>query len=485
MAFPTRPLYKRAPVSAASTRADPSPGNVSPVSAPSITGEEASEAPVAKVHSDSNPFASPIRSRVPSRMSSFQKPYQAAPSKRYFRSRRVKKDQVSQPWKDQKHPREIWVGVIPLIGLILGLGISAFLIWDGFNSVVNHQYCPILDENFANGFDAEVWTKEAELGGFGNGQFEETTSTDEQVFVQDGMLHIKPTLSDPKDMQTNWTLDLRNGSICTSPDWFNCYTSTNTTNGTIVPPVKSGRINTKRSHIIRYGRIEVTAKLPRGDWLWPAIWLLPVNDTYGAWPASGEIDIIESRGNNHTYAQGGNNIASSALHWGPTSDHDAWWRTYDKRRALHTTFADGFHTFGLEWSERYIFTYIDSRLLQVLYVNFEPGTNLWDKGKFPAFDEVNGTGIKDPWYHGGEVVPSRPFDQDFYLILNVAVGGTNGWFEDGELGKPWVDTSKTPRRDFWDARDEWLPTWEEGGAEMVVKRVRMWQQEGYNGCMMP
>ena len=78
---------------------------------------------------------------------------------------------------------------------------------------------------------------------------------------------------------------------------------------------------------------------------------------------------------------------------------------------------------------------------------------------------------------------ATPFDQDFYLILNVAVGGTNGWFEDGKSGKPWVDVSPTAKKDFWNARGSWLPTWEgEGMGEMVVKRVGIWQQQGYRGC---
>ncbi|KAK0767477.1 Beta-1,3-glucan-binding protein, partial [Friedmanniomyces endolithicus] len=77
--------------------------------------------------------------------------------------------------------------------------------------------------------------------------------------------------------------------------------------------------------------------MPAGDWLWPAIWMLPVNSTYGPWPASGEIDIVESRGNNHTYPQGGNNIVSSTLHWGPDPGDDGWYMNNVKREALHTT----------------------------------------------------------------------------------------------------------------------------------------------------
>jgi Glycosyl hydrolases family 16 len=56
-----------------------------------------------------------------------------------------------------------------------------------------------------------------------------------------------------------------------------------------------------RSHctLINQYRLEVEAKLPRGDWIWPAVWLLPEDDAYGRWPASGEIDMLESRGNRY------------------------------------------------------------------------------------------------------------------------------------------------------------------------------------------
>ena len=199
--------------------------------------------------------------------------------------------------------------------------------------------------------------------------------------------------------------------------------------------------------------------------------MMPVNNTYGPWPASGEIDIMESRGNNYTYAQGGNNIISSALHWGPTEATDAWYRTNVKRNALHTTFSATEHTFGLEWSEKYLFTYIDTRLLQVLYSPFVQ--DLWDRGQFQITAGANGTSVQDPWMTG-EI--NAPFDQKFYLILNVAVGGTNGWFEDGKSGKPWVDKSTTAARDFINAKDKWYPTWKQ--PEMVVKKVQIWQQAG-------
>ncbi|KAF2454579.1 glucan endo-1,3-beta-D-glucosidase [Lineolata rhizophorae] len=421
-----------------------------------------------------NPFATPYGSIPGSKTGSSTG--LAVPQERYFRSRRVKKGTVERPWLNKKDPKEKWVTIIPILGILIGLGISAFLIWDGLQTVVVHEYCPVLDEDFSSGLDSSIWTKEVEVGGFGNGQFEMTTDTDENAFIKDGALHIKPTLQNSDWIEHNKVINLLEDGTCTSSLAQNCITGTNTTNGTIVNPVKSARLNTKTGASIKYGRVEVTARMPDGDWLWPAIWMLPVDAKYGQWPKSGEIDIAESRGNDYSHPQGGNNIVSSTIHWGPDSANDAWWRNNVKRQALHTTYAKGFHTFGLEWSEKYMFTYVDTRLLQVMYVNFD--RPFWEKGQFPLSDS-NGTRLVDPWSQTGR--HATPFDQDFYLILNVAVGGTNGWFKDGKSGKPWVDGSPSAKRDFWNARDEWFPTWG-GNAEMIVKSVKMWQQKGYNGC---
>ncbi|KAK4947937.1 hypothetical protein LTR10_013445 [Elasticomyces elasticus] len=455
-------------------------------SQPSISSEFRPRLPFPQIPSpteyhqekSANPFLTPYASQDPSRNTSSAALNQGVATQRYFQSRRVKKGEIERPWTKVKDPKEKWVTIIPLIGMLVGFMIAGYMIWDGLQTVVNHKYCPVYMSDFPNkGWEADIWTKEAEVGGFGNGQFEETTVTTENVFIQDGMLRIKPTLQDPSLIEKNSMINLQAEGICTSSLWSNCITGTNTTNGTIANPAKSGRINTKKGASIKYGRIEVEARLPAGDWLWPAIWMLPVKNVYGEWPQSGEIDIVESRGNNYTYPQGGNNIVSSSLHWGPDSVNDAWWRTNVKRNALHTTFAKQFHTFGLEWSEKYLFTYIDTRLLQVLYTTFDK-EGLWERGHFPEANS-NGTKYIDPWSQTGRA--STPFDQDFYLIMNVAVGGTNGWFQDDKNGKPWVDESPNPRKDFWNGRDSWYPTWNQSG-EMVVKSVKVWQQEGYNGC---
>jgi hypothetical protein len=82
--------------------------------------------------------------------------------------------------------------------------------------------------------------------------------------------------------------------------------------------------------------------------------------------------------------------------------------------------------------------------------------------------------LNNPWANGTK---SAPFDIPFYLILNVAVGGTNGWFPDGVGNKPWLDGSATAMLDFIKSKDQWLKTWAEKEEDraMVVDSVKMWQ----------
>ena len=86
------------------------------------------------------------------------------------------------------------------------------------------------------------------------GDFSITTDTDENVFVRDGELWIKPSLQDENLINKNSVIDLTKQGICTSKAWSDCHAVTNTTNGTIVNPIKSARINTKKGASIQYGK---------------------------------------------------------------------------------------------------------------------------------------------------------------------------------------------------------------------------------------
>jgi beta-glucanase (GH16 family) len=147
----------------------------------------------------------------------------------------------------------------------------------------------------------------------------------------------------------------------------------------------SARIRTKRRASWLYGRIELRAKLPAGKGLWPAFWMLPVEEKYGPWAASGEIDIMEFKGQEPNQVHG-------TLHFG-----SAWPRNLSKGgmyRLPKGDFTDGFHLFALEW---------------------EPGAIRW------FVDGVQYQELKE-WTTPGAAFPA-PFDQSFYLVLNLAVGG--------------------------------------------------------------
>ena len=174
----------------------------------------------------------------------------------YFKSRRKDKGEIEKPWLKEKNRRQPWLSIFPLLGIFIGFFLTGLMVWDGLRTNTLPEFCEVLNEDFSSGFNEKIWTKEAEVGGYGNGQFEETTQTEENVFVQDGMLVIKPTLQETKLVEQNSIINLTKQGICTEANqmWSSCVASTNTTNGTIVPPVKSGRINTKKGATIKYGK---------------------------------------------------------------------------------------------------------------------------------------------------------------------------------------------------------------------------------------
>lgn len=153
--------------------------------------------------------------------------------------------------------------------------------------------------------------------------------------------------------------------------------------------------------------------------------MMPEESVYGAWPASGEIDIVEARGNNYTYPRGRDTMIST-LHWGPDYQHDGYMSTYDTKYLKRSDFSSEFRTFGLEWTKDYIFTYVGNRLKQVYFLKFKEKEPFWEKGNFQGMTTSNGTLVTNPWLKAGNSI--APFDQKFYLILNVAVGAQNGWF---------------------------------------------------------
>jgi beta-glucanase (GH16 family) len=149
----------------------------------------------------------------------------------------------------------------------------------------------------------------------------------------------------------------------------------------------SARLNTRDRFAFKYGRIEARIRFPGGQGIWPAFWMLPQDDVYGTWAASGEIDIVEAVNLGGT---GGNTVFGTIHHGGEFPANVFTGNEY----LVPTDATAEFHTYAFEWDATEMRWYVDD----ILYST----QNSWSTtaAPFPA-----------------------PFDERFYILFNVAVGG--------------------------------------------------------------
>ena len=106
-----------------------------------------------------------------------------------------------------------------------------------------------------------------------------TTSSSNNTFIENGVLYLVPTLtSDVIGREAIFDSFTFNLTDCTNVNGTSCGAVSNRTTRSVINPVQSSRIITKNATStanIRYGKVEVVAKMPTGDWIWPAIWMLP------------------------------------------------------------------------------------------------------------------------------------------------------------------------------------------------------------------
>ena len=116
--------------------------------------------------------------------------------------------------------------------------------------------------------------------------------------------------------------------------------------------VASARMRTVGHFGFRYGIVEARVQVPQGDWIWPAIWMQPVREAYGLWPASGEIDIMESRGHLNLVRDGVNIRAeqySATLRYGLNNLYNGWLKThFEKNTEPGQGWNTDFHLYQVE-----------------------------------------------------------------------------------------------------------------------------------------
>lgn len=147
-------------------------------------------------------------------------------------------------------------------------------------------------------------------------------------------------------------------------------------------------------HAWTYGKFEARIKAPAGKHLWPAFWMFPLDSKYGIWAASGEIDIMEIRGQKLNVNQG-------SIHYGGSWPNQAYSGSGEK--TFPHDFSKDFHTFAFEWTQTDMKWFIDGAQFHQENIN----KMMW-----------SGKGT-NPYSKNGQ-----PFDQPFKFIINIAVGGT-------------------------------------------------------------
>ncbi|WWD18620.1 hypothetical protein CI109_103073 [Kwoniella shandongensis] len=407
---------------------------------------------------------------------------QAALNRKPFQSTRLK-GEIYKPWLEKRDPALRWARWITIGSIIMGFAIAAVICWDGYRSVPSlGKVCSVLEDDFSSGsISPDRWQHEVRLDGYGPGSFMWTTTAPENSYVKDNTLYIVPTLTSDvigaDAVTSGYTLNLTADGTCTSNNVTQCVAVSNSSLLTVINPVRSARLITKNTASIKYGKVEVRAKFPTGDWLWPRISLLPKDNVYGVWPRSGQIDILNGRGNNASYTARGVDYAQSNLHWGPTYILDRLYMTWGYREQRRTYYSQKYHTYGLEWNDKFLWTYIDSRVAQVISYRFNK-ESFWTRGKFPS-TYTNGSEVvktTNPWIASQNNV--APFDQEFYLAIDLAVGSMDGWFPDGEGGKPWTDDSASAMSDFWLAKNKWWDaSWSKDDTVrgFAIDSVKMWK----------
>ena len=244
------------------------------------------------------------------------------------------------------------------------------------------------DEFEGSSIDDDNWTHEVNCDGGGNNEAQCYTDSADNSFVSDGSLKIV-------------ALPAEEGAQ---------------------KPYTSARLNTRYKADFKYGRIEMRAKLPFGQGSWPAFWMMPTDEVYGGWPRSGEIDIMEAVNLKASTIEGTpENHIHGTLHYGQEwPNNDSSGKAYSLPDGANP--ADEFHTYAIEWQEGEIRWYMDDHLYatqrrsQVRYNANGDATGLSHRGWYAEYYE-QGTGeLTTHW-------DNAPFDQEFYLILNFAVGG--------------------------------------------------------------
>ncbi|EFN86539.1 beta-1,3-glucan-binding protein 2 [Harpegnathos saltator] len=306
------------------------------------------------------------------------------------------------------------------------------------------QACPrqlLFEDNF-DSLDNTNWNLNRRFSGPPDYEFA-VYMTDDVTDVSDGRVRIKPILTNDKfgkDFVTQGRLILEH---CTGQiDTEECQRQA--AGSYILPPVITGSLDTKGKFEFLFGRIEIRAKLPRGDWVYPVI-TLRSSESEQEHGLYREIRIASSTGNEELKTSDNKDVSGHILHAGglvtsvndkngPTDSHSKL-----PKRSSGKLWSDDYHIFEIEWKSGLIIVKVDN----VQY---------------------------------GEQIVDGAFAKRSYLTLGVAVGGIHEFADHSTSNgyvQPWRNVEAKAMYNFYRAKDLWYPTWQMPTA-LKVDYVKVW-----------
>lgn len=221
----------------------------------------------------------------------------------------------------------------------------------------------------------------------------------------------------------------------------------------ILPPVTSAQISTVESFSFVYGAIEVKAKLPKGDWLYPEISLVPKSEAYGSGYDSGRIRIALAYGNQ--------DLDNDLYAGGVLGDSDAARNYALKKIFSRTPWTDAYHVFRVEWKPDSITVKVDGVVFGTVY---PPADGFATDQNLIQVDPI----VADRWKKGTVLAP---FDQEMYIVLGVGAAGLA--FTDSMTNKPWENGDPKAPLHFYRNQSTWKQTWSDNSI-LEVDYVKVW-----------
>ncbi|GJQ68275.1 GNBP3 [Trypoxylus dichotomus] len=308
----------------------------------------------------------------------------------------------------------------------------------------------IFEENFDN-INVNRWQTEIKFANDPDYEFVIYINDPNNIYHKNGQLHIKPTFAEDKYGSGFVTipggLDL--GVNCTGSDQYECKQEP--VAYLILPPVLSGRINTKPSFSFVYGRVDIRAKLPKGDWIYPELFLTPKKFEYGTQEfSSGEIRVAFLAGNSQL---------DKELHGGIMLGVSDEARQFGLRQLKRdNSWNDDFHVFSTIWKTDSLQFSVDGEV----YGNIYP-----PPGGFANVGTRYNPSAAEKWKNSDIIAP---FNKEMILTIGVGVGGHS--FSDSIPGKLYTNVDGKAQYKFYRDRNTWLSTWTYQN-ELIVDYIKV------------